>query len=122
MMKKILFVSFIFVLTIGCKVSQSKSNCKELQDSLVVLVQQGTLHNDTTLLQKALVLSDSLLSVDTTRANRKFCYYHRSMILSSRGTYGRGFGESGTSNNMPIRKKSRSPFVHGCEIYKGMQK
>lgn len=84
-MKKILFFLFITILTMGCKANQNKSDSKELHDSIAVLIQQGTLHNNTAMLQKALFLSDSLLSIDTTSFSRRLCYHNRAIILNSLG-------------------------------------
>lgn len=84
-MKKVLFVVLVVVLTIGCKANQNKSDDNKLCDSIVGLIQQGTLHNDTAMLLKALNLSDSLLSIDTASFSRRFCYHNRAIILNSLG-------------------------------------
>lgn len=84
-MKKVLFVVLVVVLTIGCKANQNKSDVNKLCDSIVGLIQQGTLHNDTAMLQSALTLSDSLLSIDTVSSHRRLYYHHRSIILNSLG-------------------------------------
>ena len=73
------------VLIIGCKANQNKPDCDSWRDRLVDLVQQGSLKSDTIKFQRALALSDSVLSVDTTADNRRFCYYNRSIILNSLG-------------------------------------
>lgn len=84
-MKKVLFVVLVAVLTIGCKANQNKSDDNKLCDSIVVLIQQGVLCNDTTMLQSALTLSDSLLSIDTVSSHRRLCFHNRSIILNSLG-------------------------------------
>lgn len=84
-MKKVLFVVLVVVLTIGCKANQNKSDDNKLCDSIVGLIQQGTLHNDTAMLLKALNLSDSLLSIDTASFSRRLCYHNRAIILNSLG-------------------------------------
>lgn len=84
-MKKVLFVVLVVVLTIGCKANQNKSDDNKLCDSIVGLIQQGTLHNDTAMLLKALNLSDSLLSIDTASFSRRRCYHNRAIILNSLG-------------------------------------
>ena len=84
-MKKVLFVVLVVVLTIGCKANQNKSDDNKLCDSIVGLIQQGTLHNDTAMLLKALNLSDSLLSIDTASFSRRLCYHNRVIILNSLG-------------------------------------
>ena len=84
-MKKVLFVVLVVVLTIGCKANQNKSEDNKLCDSIVGLIQQGTLHNDTAMLLKALNLSDSLLSIDTASFSRRLCYHNRAIILNSLG-------------------------------------
>ena len=84
-MKKVLFVVLVVVLTIGCKANRNKSDDNKLCDSIVGLIQQGTLHNDTAMLLKALNLSDSLLSIDTASFSRRLCYHNRAIILNSLG-------------------------------------
>lgn len=84
-MKKVLFVVLVVGLTIGCKANQNKSDVNKLCDSIVGLIQQGTLHNDTAMLLKALNLSDSLLSIDTASFSRRLCYHNRAIILNSLG-------------------------------------
>lgn len=85
-MKKLFFICVIIVvLTIGCKASQRTPDIKKLRDSLALLIQQGTLKKDTVLLQRAFSLSDTLLRLDTAKSNKRFCYYHRAIILNSLG-------------------------------------
>lgn len=85
-MKKLIFVCVtVVILTIGCKASQRTPDIKKLRDSLALLIQQGTLKRDTALLQRAFSLSDTLLSLDTTVSNKRYCYYHRAIILNSLG-------------------------------------
>lgn len=84
-MKKVLFVVWVVVLAIGCKANQNKSDDNKLCDSIVGLIQQGTLHNDTAMLLKALNLFDSLLSIDTASFSRRLCYHNRAIILNSLG-------------------------------------
>ena len=80
-----LFVCSFFALTVGCKGEENKTDYRELRDSLAKLVSQGALHNDSAMMLRALSLSDSLLRLDTTRANKWHCYYHRSLVLSLLG-------------------------------------
>ena len=61
------------------------SDGNKLCDSIVGLIQQGTLLNDTAMLLKPLNLSDSLLSIDTTSFSRRLCYHNRAIILKSLG-------------------------------------
>ncbi len=84
-MKNLMILLFAVVLIIGCKANQNKPDCDSWRDRLVDLVQQGSLKSDTIKFQRALALSDSVLSVDTTTDNRRFCYYNRSIILNSLG-------------------------------------
>ena len=78
----VLFICSLFALTIGCRGEENKADYRELRDSLAVLASQGTLHNDSAMMLRALSLSDSLLRIDTTRANKWHCYYHRAVALS----------------------------------------
>lgn len=84
-MKKILFILFITILAMGCKANRNTSDSKKLHDSIAVLIQQGILYNNTAMLQKALFLSDSLLSIDTTSFSRRLCYHDRAIILNCLG-------------------------------------
>lgn len=78
----VLFIFRVLALAIGCKGEENKADYRELRDSLAKLVSQGALHNDSAMMLRALSLSDSLLRIDTTRANRWHCYYHRTVALS----------------------------------------
>jgi len=78
----VLFICSLFALTIGCRGEENKADYRELRDSLAVLASQGTLHNDSAMMLRALSLSDRLLCIDTTRANKWHCYYHRALVLS----------------------------------------
>ena len=78
----VLFIFRVLALAIGCKGEENKADYRELRDSLAKLVSQGPLHNDSAMMLRALSLSDSLLRIDTTRANRWHCYYHRAVALS----------------------------------------
>ena len=73
----VLFIFCVLALAIGCKGEENKADYRELRDSLAKLVSQGALHNDSAMMLRALSLSDSLLRIDTTRANKWHCYYHR---------------------------------------------
>lgn len=84
-MKKISYFFIVFVLIVGCVKGQNKENLNNLRDSLDKMVLEGTLRNDTTMLERALKLSDFLLSIDTTNIGKRHCYRHRSMIFSSLG-------------------------------------
>ena len=78
----VLFIFCVLALAIGCKGEENKADYRELRDSLAKLVSQGALHNDSAMMLRALSLSDSLLRIDTTRANKWHCYYHRAVALS----------------------------------------
>lgn len=84
-MKKISYFFIVFVLNVGCVKGQNKENLNNLRDSLDKTVLEGTLCNDTTMLERALKLSDYLLSIDTTNIGKRQCYRHRSIIFSSLG-------------------------------------
>lgn len=84
-MKKILYFCIVFVLPMGCATGQNKKELCKLRDSLDNMVFVGTLHNDTTILEKALKLSSYLLSVDTAKIYKKHCYQQCSEILASLG-------------------------------------
>ena len=78
----VLFICSLFALTIDCKGEENKADYRELRDRLAKLASQGALHNDSAMMLRALSLSDSLLRIDTTRANKWHCYYHRALVLS----------------------------------------
>ena len=84
-MKKILYFFIVFVLIVVCAKGQNTENLNTLRDSLAKMVLWGTLRNDTTKLERALKLSDFLLSIDTTNIGKRHCYHHRSMIFFSLG-------------------------------------
>ena len=78
----VLFICSLFALMIGCKGEENKADYRGLRNSLAMLVSQGVLHNDSAMMLGVLSLSDSLLRIDTTRANKWHCYYHRALVLS----------------------------------------
>ena len=84
-MKKILYFFIVFVLIVVCAKGQNTENLNTLRDRLAKMVLWGTLRNDTTMLERALKLSDFLLSIDTTNIGKRHCYHHRSMIFFSLG-------------------------------------
>lgn len=84
-MKKILYFFVVLVLLTGCAKGQNKEELNKLRDSLDNMVLRGSLHNDTTMLERALKLSDFLLSIDTTNIGKRLYYRHRSIIFSSLG-------------------------------------
>ena len=84
-MKKILYFFVVFVLLTGCAKGQNKEELNKLRDSLDNMVLRGSLRNDTTMLERALKLSDFLLSIDTTNIGKRLYYRHRSIIFSSLG-------------------------------------
>ena len=84
-MKKILYFFVVLVLFTGCAKGQNKEELNKLRDSLDNMVLRGSLRNDTTMLERALKLSDFLLSIDTTNIGKRHCYRHRSMVFSSLG-------------------------------------
>lgn len=80
-----IFFCFIAIATMGCRAGQKTHDFRSLKDSLAVLVQRGTLEEDTALLKNAIKLSDSLLSIDATASNRAFCYHHRATVFYALG-------------------------------------
>lgn len=84
-MKKIVYFCIVFTLIIGCARGQNMKDIKLLRDSLDNVVMNGTLRSDTTLLKKALEISDYLLTVDTTNVNKRHYYHQRSMVFASLG-------------------------------------
>lgn len=84
-MKKILYYFVVLVLLTGCAKGQNKEELNKLRDSLDNMVLRGSLRNDTTMLERALKLSDFLLSIDTTNIGKRLYYRHRSIIFSSLG-------------------------------------
>lgn len=84
-MKKILYYFVVLVLLTGCVKGQNKEELNKLRDSLDNMVLRGSLRNDTTMLERALKLSDFLLSIDTTNIGKRLYYRHRSIIFSSLG-------------------------------------
>ena len=84
-MKKILYFFVVLVLLTGCAKGQNKEELNKLRDSLDNMVLRGSLLNDTTMLERALKLSDFLLSIDTTNIGKRLYYRHRSIIFSSLG-------------------------------------
>lgn len=84
-MKKILYFFVVLVLLTGCAKGQNKEELNKLRDSLGNMVLRGSLRNDTTMLERALKLSDFLLSIDTTNIGKRLYYRHRSIIFSSLG-------------------------------------
>lgn len=84
-MKKILYFFVVLVLLTGCAKGQNKEELNKLRDSLDNMVLKGSLRNDTTMLERALKLSDFLLSIDTTNIGKRLYYRHRSIIFSSLG-------------------------------------
>ena len=84
-MKKILYFFIVFVLIVGCTKGQNKEDIKTLCDSLDSMVFWGTMRPDTVMLERALKLSDRLLSIDTTNIGKRHYYHQRSMILCSLG-------------------------------------
>ena len=84
-MKKILYFFVVLVLLTGCAKGQNKEELNKLRDSLDNMVLRGSLRNDTTMLERALKLSDFLLSIDTTNIGKRLYYRHRSIIFCSLG-------------------------------------
>lgn len=84
-MKKTLLFCIVTILSIGCRVNQNASDIRKLHDSVTILIQNGTLRNDTAMLLKALSLTDSILSIDTTAFSRRQCYSDRAIILNFLG-------------------------------------
>lgn len=84
-MRNILYSVIIFVLITGCAKGQNKENLYGLRDSLDNMVLGGTLRNDTSMLERALKLSDYLLRIDTSNIGKRHYYSQRSIIFSSLG-------------------------------------
>lgn len=84
-MRNIVYSVIIFVLITGCAKGENKENLYGLRDSLNNMVLWGTLRNDTTMLERALKLSDYLLRIDTSNIGKRDCYRHRSIIFYSLG-------------------------------------
>lgn len=84
-MKKISYFFVVLVLLTGCAKGQNKEELNKLRDSLDNMVLRGSLRNDTTMLERALKLSDFLLSIDTTNIGKRLYYRHRFIIFSSLG-------------------------------------
>lgn len=86
-MKKILYFFIVFVLITGCAKGQNKEDIDKLCDSLDSMVFWGTMRPDTAMFERALELSDYLLSVDTTNIGKRHYYQQRSMVLGSLGRF-----------------------------------
>ena len=71
----------------GCAKGQNKEDIDKLCDSLDSMVFWGTMRPDTAMLERALELSDYLLSVDTTNIGKRHYYQQRSMVLGSLGRF-----------------------------------
>ena len=71
----------------GCAKGQNKEGIDKLCDSLDSMVFWGTMRPDTAMLERALELSDYLLSVDTTNIGKRHYYQQRSMVLGSLGRF-----------------------------------
>lgn len=84
-MKKILYFFIVFVLITGCTKGENNKDIHKLCDSLDSMVFWGTMRPDTAMLERALELSDYLLSVDTTNIGKRHYYQQRSMFLGSLG-------------------------------------
>lgn len=76
------FICCIFVTLIGCKPKVDMRAIEEKRVGQANLEQQAGMHNDNVLWQKALELSDSLMSTDTLQPYRANYYYNRTLILS----------------------------------------
>ncbi|MDO4160480.1 MAG: hypothetical protein Q4D41_08500 [Prevotellaceae bacterium] len=84
-MNKLLYICVVFVLSMGCSTGQNKKDLNKLRDSLDELVIEGTLHNDTVMLENAFKISGYLLSIDTAEIYKRHYYQQRSIILASLG-------------------------------------
>lgn len=89
MKKFVIFIFLIIILSIGCSDSQNNNEqseklqvLKELRDSVGELLQFGMLYNDSDMLRQALILTDSILKMDTTMSNKYNCYYNKCMIFN----------------------------------------
>lgn len=71
-MKKISYFFVVLVLLTGCAKGQNKEELNKLRDSLDNMVLRGSLRNDTTMLERALKLSDFLLSLILRTSARGF--------------------------------------------------
>ena len=86
-MKNLFIPIFLLIAVIGCKADKVTSQYKVLNDSLVSLMQFGTMRDDTALLEKALSLSDTLLKNSNTKYEKQLCYRNRAMILNYIGRH-----------------------------------
>ena len=86
-MKRLFIFIFLLVAVIGCKADNGTSQYEVLNDSIVSLMQFGTMRNDTALLEKALSLSETLLKMSNTKFEKQLCYRNRAMILNYIGRY-----------------------------------
>ena len=86
MAKRYLFFGVIACLLISCNSRNTKTNdLGELRDSVGTLMQQGLLRKDSAMLREALRLTDSIISMDTTRQNVYLCYHNKATIYASLG-------------------------------------
>ena len=86
MAKRYLFFGVIACLLISCNSRNTKTNdLGELRDSVGTLMQQGLLRKDSAMLREALRLTDSIISMDTTRKNVYLCYHNKATIYASLG-------------------------------------
>lgn len=86
MVKRFLFFGVIACLLFSCNSRNTKTNdLGELRDSVGTLMQQGLLRKDSAMLREALRLTDSIISMDTTRQSVYLCYHNKATIYASLG-------------------------------------
>ena len=84
-------IQYFILLVIACLLYSCNSrntrtnDLGELRDSVGTLMQQGLLRNDDAMLREALRLTDSIISMDTTRQNVYLCYHNKATIYASLG-------------------------------------
>ena len=86
-MKNILYILPFLIITtnVCCSNLYKDSSVSVLKDSMFTLIQNGTLNEDTMLLQQALRMSDTLLSYDLSKEDKIYCYNNRAMIYAALG-------------------------------------
>ncbi len=104
---------FITLLAFVSCQQPAKNSYKEDKDRLSVLVQEGLLHNDSAKLQQALLLSDSLLSIDTVSSDRYLLFHTQASVYAALGDVGNSMdSEEKAVLMMPADNIDRLAFFH----------
>ena len=86
MKSKFLIFLYSFLSLCGCnKPAIVQQDLKSLNDSIAVFMQYGLLNNDSVMLYRALVLSDSLLKMEKDDHIRSLCYHNKAIIYNALG-------------------------------------